>query len=255
MEGRKEEQYKKSPYINNNNNNSNIEEMMSNMTINEKKEKEEGEKKWVEKEEEKKEIKPLWLKKLEELESPFVNETIKSIIEACVESDHECRRRLKKDMDNDKKFHYIHYAMLFFDEERYIDLLNDVKLHNDLNIRKAMFHHFVQGNCSIFLNEDKYENYINGDPERHIFEGKLNYRVPKTKEESIKVIKQIQEIYRTSFIELAMEFDPNQEMLNFLFKNMKDEILKDMKEIKPLFMKEKKRLEKALSVKSDCILY
>ncbi len=240
MEGRKEEQYKKSPYINNNNNNSNIEEMMSKMTINEKKEKEEGEKKWAEKEGEKKEIKPLWLKKLEELDSPFVNETIKGIIgdgiNLLIENMYKVKEVMKDEL---AKFFHLSYISIFLDTDRGMDTIRR------RGLERNTFDYFAQCNFinQIYLDrksEDPLHWYKNSDPFCRIFEGKL-CTPPKTEEEAIIMIKQIQTVMKLAHAETIMELDKNQYWLNEL-SNATGKLQEQMLEVKPQFVKMKDQI-------------
>ena len=144
----------------------------------------------------------MWLKKLEDLDSPFVNETIKSVIEACIESVHECRKKAKELINNESKFHHINYAMLFFDRERYFDLLSRRSLPQEISF------HFSHSHYMSHFHENAY--YKDSDPYIHIWEGKLNDKIPQTQEEAKAVIQQIQQVFQISFIELAMELDTNQ---------------------------------------------
>jgi hypothetical protein len=225
MEGRKEEQYKKSPYINNNNNNSNIEEMMSKMTINEEKEvnnpykieskeikKEEKEKKWAEKEGYKKGIKPYWKKRLDEIENSFINETVKEVIESFVNlkiNNIEKIHAFYKKNEEEERFFYLMYSMIF-PQVSAVEILNKEVFKNS-QIRPSLIQSNHSINFSFGSNEDKLDWYKGSDPFCRIFEGKIS-PVPKTEEEGIEMVEQIARVIGFAHIETMLELEKGRDI-------------------------------------------
>jgi hypothetical protein len=182
-------------------------------------------------------ITPLWKRKLAELESPFINDTIKGIIADCVESKSKMRLVVRKELDTNgpdrAKFHRLNYLAMFYDEDRFLYSANRSGLTS------ALFQYFGHSNAMIHphVNQDDY--YTESDPFMRLFDKKINSNIPQTQMETNKAIRQIQEIFRIEAIENTIyDADPDQLYLNYLSSETQGRTLLEMQEIKPLFMKE-----------------
>lgn len=274
MEGGNKGQYN-SPYINNDNNNSSIEEVMSNMTINEEKDKEaknpykieskdtKEEKKWVEKEEEKKEekkqqinyedpevqktlplwlqkspgeenqITPLWKRKLAELESPFINDTIKGIVADAIHANIiDAIKNTSKELNKEnEKFIFFLYGGAFLDTKRYIGLVN------------GCFGSANHGTGQVFaylnhcINLGNIEWYKSSNPFQYLLDSKLSNNVPSNNNELSVAIQNLNAIFKECAIEMISKFDPKMTKLNGCIMFASDpKARNDLKSIKPNFV-------------------
>jgi hypothetical protein len=207
---------------------------------------------------EEKYITPLWKRKLAELESPFINDTIKGIIADCVESKSKMRMVvMKEDMSstnaNRIAFQHLNYASIFYDEDRFM------KATSNRNLKSNLFQYFAHSNSMIHPHINQDNIYTESDPFMRLFDKKINSNIPQTQMEKNRAIRQIQEIFRIEAMEETMaNVDPDQLLLEWLASKTELRLRTEMQEIKPLFLTDKALFKKENkeyieSIKYNCV--
>lgn len=81
----------------------------------------------VGKDEEKKEVMPLWKRKLDEIKNPFINDTVKEVVESFlylkINNIQKVHGFYKKNHE-EKKFFYLMYSMILCDPANAIEICN-----------------------------------------------------------------------------------------------------------------------------------